>query len=311
MVRVFSEGELKNMNSSSDNYFDKAIICDKISFSYANENSPNAKKNVVLDIDLDINKGEYITLVGKNGSGKSTLAKLLNSILKPQYGLVLIYGMDTQNDKFTWEIRSKVGMVFQNPDNQIVGSTIEEDIAFGPENLKVTSKEIRNRVEKALVISGLEEHSYKEPHLLSGGQKQKVAVAGILAMEPECIILDEATSMLDYSSKKSIMDIIHNLNKKNKITIIHITHDMEDAVFADKILVFDNGRIVRRGTPKEVFKEVDYLKKIGLGAPFITELMHELNQENMKLPEGIVDVDEAYEVITDFITQGGKNVNTG
>lgn len=297
------------MNSSPGGLSKKAIICDKISFSYKNGKSQKAKKSIISDVDLDIKKGEYITIVGRNGSGKSTLAKLINSILKPQNGSVLIYGMDTQNNEYTWEIRSKVGMVFQNPDNQIVGSTIEEDIAFGPENLRVTAHGIKNRVEKALFISGLEKDRYKEPHLLSGGQKQKVAVAGILAMEPECIILDEATSMLDYSSKKSIMDIIYQLNRKHKITIIHITHDLEDAVLADKILVLDNGRIVRKGTPKEVFKEVEYLKKIGLGVPFITELMYELNKENLELPEGIFDVDEAFEIIKDIIVQGGKHVN--
>ncbi len=249
------------------------------------------------DITFNARKGEFISVLGRNGSGKSTFAKLLNALLLPADGCVVIKGMDTRDAKNVWEIRRIAGMIFQNPDNQIVGTSVEEDIAFGPENLGIPPQEIRKRVSEALKTLNMEEYAAHSPHLLSGGQKQKVAIAGILAMKPECIILDEATSMLDPTGRKELMRILTMLRQKEKITIIHITHNMDEAKSADRVAVIDNGRIIIEGKPSEVFSDVEKIKGLGLDVPQVTELFYGLSLDGLNLPRDVLTVDEAFEAI--------------
>ncbi|MGI6668529.1 MAG: energy-coupling factor transporter ATPase [Acetivibrionales bacterium] len=245
------------------------------------------------DIGLSVVEGEFLAILGRNGSGKSTLAKLMNALLLPTSGTVVVYGFDTLNGEYLWKIRSLTGMVFQNPDNQIVGTVVEEDVAFGPENLGVPPKEIRKRVDEALATIGMSEYKKHAPHLLSGGQKQRVAIAGILAMKPKCIVLDEATAMLDPIGRKEVMRILRKLNNEEGITIIHITHHMDEAVEADRILVIDGGKRVMLGTPREVFSDIGKIKSLGLDVPQVTELMHELNKAGYSFPTDILTVEEA------------------
>lgn len=240
---------------------------------------------------LKVKKGEFVVIIGHNGSGKSTLAKLMNAILLPSGGKVYINHMDTSNENMLWDIRRTAGMVFQNPDNQIVATTVEEDVAFGPENLGIDPKEIRQRVDEAMKAVGIDEFKNKPPHLLSGGQKQRVAIAGVLAMKPECIIFDEPTAMLDPSGRREVMDTIIKLNKEG-ITIVHITHFMDEAVNADRIVVMDKGQIVLEGTPREVFSQVEKLKKLGLDVPQVTLLAHSLKKEGINISQNILTVDE-------------------
>lgn len=245
----------------------------------------------VKKLSLNVKKGEFVAVIGHNGSGKSTLAKLINAILLPSGGKVLVDSMDTVEDENIWKIRQRAGMVFQNPDNQIVATLVEEDVAFGPENLGVEPNEIRKRVDDALNAVGMYEFRRKPPHLLSGGQKQRIAIAGVLAMKPECIIFDEPTAMLDPSGRKEVMDAILRLNEEG-ITIIHITHFMDEAVNADRVVVMEDGKVTLEGSPKEVFSKVDQLKEIGLDVPQVTLLSHDLNKEGIKLPKDILTVDE-------------------
>lgn len=261
-----------------------------LSFYYENEEGDKYK--AIDDFNLDIKKGEFVVIIGHNGSGKSTLSKNMNAILKPTEGDIIVNGMNTKDADKMWDIRQTAGMVFQNPDNQIVATIVEEDVAFGPENLGIEPSEIRRRVEESLKSVGMYEFKDRQPHLLSGGQKQRVAIAGIIAMKPECIIFDEATAMLDPSGRKEVMKTIKKLNKEENITAIHITHFMEEAVDADRVIVMEKGRKVLEGTPREVFKEIERLKKIGLDVPCMTEISHMLNKEGLKIREDILTVDE-------------------
>jgi len=255
------------------------------------------------DVNLRIRRGEFLAVLGRNGSGKSTLAKLFNALILPGSGSVIVNGIDTRNEEFLWDIRSTAGMVFQNPDNQIVGNVVEEDVAFGPENLGIPPDEIRARVDEALETIGMSKYKKHAPHLLSGGQKQRVAIAGILAMKPSCIILDEATAMLDPVGRKEVMRVLRKLNKEEGITIIHITHHMDEAVMADRILVIDAGKCVMLGNPKEVFKDVTRIKSLGLDVPQVTELMYELNKTGANLPVDVLTVEEAIQVLTKEIAK--------
>nr|WP_199229076.1 energy-coupling factor transporter ATPase [Sporanaerobacter acetigenes] len=243
-------------------------------------------------INLEIKKGEFLVVLGHNGSGKSTLAKLINALLLPTNGKVYVNGMDTTDEEKIWDIRHTAGMVFQNPDNQIVATIVEEDVAFGPENQGVEPKEIRERIDKALEIVEMTRYKKHAPHLLSGGQKQRIAIAGVLAMNPECIILDEPTAMLDPTGRSEVMETVRKLNKEQKKTIVHITHYMEEAVEADRIIVMEEGQIVMEGTPRQVFSQVDKMKELGLDVPQVTELAHELRKEGIDVPEDILTVEE-------------------
>jgi len=260
-----------------------------ISFEYVTEDS---KFKAIDDLSLNVKQGEFVVVIGHNGSGKSTLSKNLNAILMPTKGDIYIDGLNTKDEEYLWDIRQTAGMVFQNPDNQIVATIIEEDVAFGPENLGIEPIEIRKRVKEALTSVGMYELRDRQPHLLSGGQKQRVAIAGIIAMKPKCIIFDEATAMLDPSGRKEVMKTIKRLNKEENITIMHITHFMEEAVDADRVIVMEKGKKVLEGTPKEVFSKVDKLKRIGLDVPYMTELSKELKEEGLDINDDILTVDE-------------------
>ncbi|QZY54596.1 energy-coupling factor transporter ATPase [Crassaminicella profunda] len=250
------------------------------------------KVKALKNVFLKVKKGEFLVVIGHNGSGKSTMAKHMNALLLPSGGKVYVRGLDTLKEENTWDIRQTAGMVFQNPDNQIVATVVEEDVAFGLENLGVEPKEIRKRVEESLEAVGMIEFRKKGPHLLSGGQKQRIAIAGVIAMKPECIILDEPTAMLDPVGRKEVMDTILKLNKEEGITIVHITHFMDEAVNADRVVVMEEGNIVLEGSPKEVFSQVDTLKKLGLDVPQVTELADQLKKEGIHIPTNILTVDE-------------------
>ena len=265
------------------------IEVNNISFEYITEED---SFKAIDDLSLNIKEGEFLAIIGHNGSGKSTLSKNLNAILMPTKGNILIDGMDTREEEKLWDIRQTAGMVFQNPDNQIVATVVEEDVAFGPENLGIKPEEIRRRVDESLKSVGIYELRDRQPHLLSGGQKQRVAIAGIIAMKPKCVIFDEATAMLDPSGRKEVMSTIKRLNKEENISVIHITHFMEEAVDADRVIVMEKGKKVLEGTPKQVFSKIDMLKKIGLDVPYMTELSKELNKEGLKIESDILTVDE-------------------
>ncbi len=249
-------------------------------------------KNAVHDVSLDIEEGEFVVIIGHNGSGKSTLAKHFNGIFYPTQGDVYIKGMNTKDDSLIWEIRQKAGMVFQNPDNQIVATIVEEDVAFGPENLGIEKSNIRKRVDEALALVNMTEFAKKQPHNLSGGQKQRVAIAGIIAMRPDCIIFDEPTAMLDPSGRKEVVDTILKLNKEEGKTIIHITHFMDEATNADRVIVMDEGKITMQGKPREIFARVEELNALGLDVPQMTELSYELGLEGVRLRDDILTVEE-------------------
>lgn len=272
------------------------IECLDLSFFYGN-NEEGKRKPAIDRLNLSIEKGEFLVILGKNGSGKSTLAKHMNSILLPSGGKVFVAGLDTSLDKNLWEIRKKAGMVFQNPDNQIVATIVEEDVAFGLENLGVESSEIRRRVDESLKKVGMYEYRKHAPHMLSGGQKQRVAIAGILAMKPECIVLDEPTAMLDPIGRNEVIDTIKDINKNEGITIVLITHYMEEAIEADRIVVMDKGKEVMQGTPREIFSQVEKMKETGLDVPQITELAYELNNEGLYIRPDILTIDELVKVL--------------
>lgn len=257
----------------------------------------NKNEYVVNDISFNVKQGEFIALLGHNGSGKSTIAKLINALLLPTDGTVIVNNIDTKNEDKLWDIRSTAGMVFQNPDNQLVATIVEEDVAFGPENLGVPSDEIRKRVDDSLKKVGMYEYKRYAPHLLSGGQKQRIAIAGVLAMNPKCIIFDEPTAMLDPSGRKEVMDTINDLNKNYGITIILITHYMDEAAEADRILVIDDGNIVMDGTPRKVFSQVELVKKLGLDVPQVTELAYELRKSGVNITNEILNVNEMVNAI--------------
>lgn len=268
------------------------IKIENVKFKYDKEDSTFA----VDGVSLNIKQGEFTAIIGHNGSGKSTLAKLINSILLPTEGKIYVKGMDTADDSKLWDIRQTAGMVFQNPDNQLVATIVEEDIAFGPENQGVEPLEIRKRVDDALNAVGMYEFRKRPPHMLSGGQKQRIAIAGILALNSDCIILDEPTAMLDPSGRKEVMTTLHKLKEKGK-TIVLITHYMDEAVQADRVIIMDKGNIRLDGTPKEVFRNIDEIKKFGLDVPQVTELSQALAKEGLLLPNDIIDVKELVDLL--------------
>ncbi len=272
------------------------MICAKnVSFEYKNQDTEtgNVTKNLVLDnIDLNIGRGSFTAILGHNGSGKSTLAKHFNAILLPTIGEVFVSGMNTKNENNLLDIRKTAGMVFQNPDNQMVAAVVEDDVAFAPENLGVEPSEIRRRVDKALATVNMTKYKTASASKLSGGQKQRIAIAGILAMKPDCIILDEPTAMLDPSGRREVIETIKELNKTQRITVVLITHYMDEAAQADRVIVIDNGRIILDNTPKKVFREVQLLKSVGLDVPQVTELCHILRENGVNLPDDIITVDE-------------------
>ena len=259
-------------------------------------------KRAIDDLTLDINQGDFVAILGHNGSGKSTFAKQVNGILLPTDGTVWISGMNTADDAHIWDIRKTAGMVFQNPDNQIIGNIVEEDVGFGPENLGVPTDEIWRRVDQSLEAVGMTAYRLKSPNKLSGGQKQRVAIAGVMAMRPQCIILDEPTAMLDPNGRRldphgraDVMRVLHELNRKEGVTVILITHYMEEVIDADRVIVMDDGKLVMDGTPREIFSRVKELKEYRLDVPQVTELAYELKQAGLDLPDGILTMDELME----------------
>lgn len=273
-----------------------------VTFGYSDDSeTQKIEENVIENMNLKIEKGDFVAVLGHNGCGKSTLAKLCNAILIPQSGKVLIDGIDTADEEKLYDIRRKVGMVFQNPDNQIVATIVEDDVAFGPENLGVDPKEIRERVDEALKSVGMYEFRNFEPHKLSGGQKQRVAIAGIIAMKPRCIVFDEPTAMLDPRGRKEVMKTAKMLNEEYGITVVFITHYMDEAVKANRVIVMDEGRIILDGKPKEVFTHVDTLKKAQLDVPEATELTHLLIKDGVNLDKDILDIDELVKAVTDIM----------
>jgi len=258
----------------------------------------DGKEVKALDsVSLHINPGEFVAIIGANGSGKSTLARHLNALLVPTEGKCEVDGMDTLDDDKLWDIRQTVGMVFQNPDNQIVAAVVEEDVAFGPENLGIEPTEIRKRVDEALETVGMTEYMKGSPNQLSGGQKQRIAIAGVIAMQPRCIVFDESTAMLDPIGRRQVMTTMEKLNKEHGITIVHITHYMQEAIKADRIIVMDKGKVIHQGTPREVFKEVKMLKEIGLDVPDTTYLAYLLHEAGFDISTENLTIDEVTEAI--------------
>lgn len=271
-------------------------------FHYTDENGERTSPDILKDISLSIDKGDFVALLGHNGSGKSTFAKHMNAILLPSAGTMTVDGIDTKDESQRFTLRSHVGMVFQNPDNQIVATIVEEDVAFGPENLGIPPQEIRERVDDAL--KAVEMYDYREhaPSQLSGGQKQRVAIAGIIAMRPDCIVLDEPTAMLDPSGRREVMNTIHMLNREYGITIVLITHYMEEAAQANRVVVMDDGKVVLDNTPKEVFSHVETLKKIGLDVPQVTELAYRLQQAGCPVDVHMISEEECVASLTKLLS---------
>lgn len=283
------------------------ISAQKVEFHYNNEyeenEAPKTVKQVLKGVSLDIPRGGFTAILGHNGSGKSTIAKHMNAILLPCGGTVWVDGIDTRDEEKLFDIRSRVGMVFQNPDNQIVATIVEEDVAFALENMGVPPDEMRERVDDALKSVGMYEYREHSPHQLSGGQKQRVAIAGIIAMRPECIVLDEPTAMLDPKGRKEVLKTIRKLNAKFGITIILITHYMEEAALADRIVVMDNGEIIMDGVPRDVFSNVELMKKVGLDVPQVTELMYLLGKSSLPSDTHIIDEDECAEALLELLKE--------
>ena len=277
------------------------IKFENVTFRYESDEEGVVLAPAVKDFSLSIDKGEFVAILGHNGSGKSTLAKLANGLLLPEKGRVLVDGMDTINEEDDIKIKQTVGVVFQNPDNQIVATIVEEDVAFGPENLGIEPTEIRKRVDNALKTVGMYEYRKHGPHKLSGGQKQRVAIAGIIAMEPRCIILDEPTAMLDPIGRRDVMNAIKRLNRDLGITVVFITHYMEEAVEADRIVVMDDSRLLMDGTPKEVFADAEKIRSIGLDVPQTCQLADMLRADGIKLKNDLLSIDELVENIDDLL----------
>ena len=276
------------------------IKIEKLNFSYKNNSDENENVEYTAalnDLDLSINKGEFVAILGHNGSGKSTLAKLLNGQIFPTSGDILICGMNTKDDKKIWEIREKCSMVFQNPDNQMVATTVENEVAFGPENLQIKNPELRQRVDEAIKLVGMQDYIKKSPSELSGGQKQRVSIAGVIAMLSDCIIFDEPTAMLDPKGRADVMNIIHDLNKKYKKTVVHITHYMEEAALADRIIVLNKGRKELEGSAREVFSNVKEMKELGLTVPQVTEIAYELEKEGYNFDKLPLNIEEFLELV--------------
>ncbi len=253
--------------------------------------------HAVHSVDLDIEAGQFAAVLGRNGSGKSTLAKHMNALLIPTEGVLWVDGMDTCQESELWKIRQKAGMVFQNPDNQIIGTVVEEDVGFGPENMGVPTEDIWKRVDDSLKAVGMTAYRYHSPNKLSGGQKQRVAIAGVMAMRPRCIVLDEPTAMLDPNGRKEVLKALRELNQKEQVTVILITHYMEEVVYADKVFVMDQGELMMQGSPREIFSRVEEMKKCGLDVPQVTMLAHELRKSGLKLPEDILTREELVDAL--------------
>ncbi len=260
----------------------------------------------VDEVDLDVKKGDFVAILGHNGSGKSTLAKHINAILYPTEGSVWVDGMDTTDEKELWNIRQEAGMVFQNPDNQIIGQVVEEDVGFGPENMGVPTEEIWERVEESLKAVGMYKYRKFSPNKLSGGQKQRVSIAGVIAMHPKCIILDEPTAMLDPNGRREVVRAVRALNDVEGITVLLITHYMEEIIHADKVFVMDKGKVAMQGTPREIFSQVEMLRQLRLDVPQVTLLAHELKKSGIDLPEGILTVEELTQELKRIYRQGEK-----
>ena len=261
------------------------------------ENEKEETFRAIDGVDLEVEPGQFIAILGHNGSGKSTLAKHLNALLVPSEGTVWLDNMDTKDDSHLWDIRQEAGMVFQNPDNQIVASVVEEDVGFGPENLGVETPEIWKRVAKSLEGVGMTAYRKHSPNKLSGGQKQRVAIAGVVAMQPKCIILDEPTAMLDPNGRKEVLKVVHELNREEKVTVILITHYMEEVTDADYVYVMDHGKVVMKGTPREIFSQVDILKEYRLDVPQVTLLAHELKESGVDVPDGVLTTGELVDAL--------------
>ncbi|MFI3177927.1 MAG: energy-coupling factor transporter ATPase [Eubacteriales bacterium] len=278
----------------------KIISTEDLIFEYDKRDEEGniiGKQRAVDEVNMEIKQGDFVAILGHNGSGKSTLAKHMNAILLPTEGTVWVDGSDTKDIEKLWEIRQSAGMVFQNPDNQIIGTVVEEDVGFGPENLGVPTEKIWERVDESLKAVGMLEYRHHSPNKLSGGQKQRIAIAGVIAMRPKCIVLDEPTAMLDPNGRKEVIRTIHMLREQENITVILITHYMEEVVDADKVIVMDKGQVVMEGTPVEVFSRVDELKKYRLDVPQVTMLAHELQQKGLDIPSGILKMEELVEAI--------------
>ena len=278
----------------------KMIKTDKLVFEYAKrdeEGNVIGKSRAIDEVSLDIEPGQFIAILGHNGSGKSTLAKHMNALLVPSDGTMWVDGMDTKDDEHLWDVRQSAGMVFQNPDNQIIGTVVEEDVGFGPENLGVPTEEIWQRVEDSLKAVGMIEYRHHSPNKLSGGQKQRVAIAGVMAMRPKCIVLDEPTAMLDPNGRKEVLRSVMELRKREHITVILITHYMEEVVDADHVFVMDHGHVVMQGTPREIFSQVDTLKHYRLDVPQVTILADELRKRGLDIPAGVLKKEELVEIL--------------
>ena len=259
---------------------------------YDEDGNVQDTQRAVNNVNLDIEAGDFVAVLGHNGSGKSTLAKHLNALLLPSEGTLWVDDMDTAKEPELWKIRQKAGMVFQNPDNQIIGTVVEEDVGFGPENMGVPTEDIWKRVDESLKKVGMTAYRHHSPNKLSGGQKQRVAIAGVMAMQPQCIVLDEPTAMLDPNGRKEVLQAVKELNQKENITVILITHYMEEVIFADKVYVMDSGEVVMQGTPREIFSQVDKLKEYRLDVPQVTLLAHELRKSGVDIPAGILTTEE-------------------
>lgn len=271
------------------------IKASKLVFDYLrmdDEGNVESKSRAIDDVDLDVREGDFVAILGHNGSGKSTLAKHINAILLPTEGTLYVDGKDTRDASKLWEIRQTAGMVFQNPDNQIIGTIVDEDVGFGPENMGVPQEEIWERVEHSLKAVGMWEYRSHSPNKLSGGQKQRVAIAGVVAMRPKCIVLDEPTAMLDPNGRKEVVRTVQELNRQEHVTVLLITHYMEEVIEADKVIVMDQGKVVMQGTPREVFSRVEELKKYRLDVPQATLAAHELQKAGLPLPDGILSNEE-------------------
>ena len=278
----------------------KMIKTDKLVFEYAKRDEEGniiGKSRAIDEVSLDIEPGQFIAILGHNGSGKSTLAKHMNALLVPCDGTMWVDGMDTKEDEHLWDVRQSAGMVFQNPDNQIIGTVVEEDVGFGPENLGVPTEEIWQRVEDSLKAVGMIEYRHHSPNKLSGGQKQRVAIAGVMAMRPKCIVLDEPTAMLDPNGRKEVLRSVMELRKREHITVILITHYMEEVVDADHVFVMDHGHVVMQGTPREIFSQVDTLKHYRLDVPQVTILADELRKRGLDIPAGVLKKEELVEIL--------------
>ena len=267
----------------------------KLAFDYLKydeDGNVQETQRAVDGVDIDIKEGQFVAILGHNGSGKSTFAKHINALLLPSDGTIWIDGINTSEEPELWKVRQKAGMVFQNPDNQIIGTVVEEDVGFGPENMGVPTEDIWKRVNESLEKTGMTAYRHHSPNKLSGGQKQRVAIAGVMAMRPKCIVLDEPTAMLDTNGRKEVLAAVHQLNKQENVTVVLITHYMEEVIDADHVIVMDGGHVVMEGTPREIFSQVETLKKYRLDVPQVTLLAHELKQSGVDIPDGILTTEE-------------------